>query len=155
MLSLWNAARSMNRSTSATGMKWRATSSMTPRHANRGWSSIRTAGSSTGEAGKDRRSVHGGSNCRSVCAPWKTASGDPPAMSMPSGAMLSAYEKGARASTRRVTPPNSGGSSPRSQPATPASDGPAVIVPPGGGVNTPARGVATETGRGITVMVRL
>ena len=40
-LSLWNAIRSMNRSTSATGMKWRATSSSTPRQANRGSSRTR------------------------------------------------------------------------------------------------------------------
>lgn len=59
----------MKRSTPATGMKCRATSSSTPRQANRGASSIRTAGTTGGPPPVPARSVAAGRSCRSVCAP--------------------------------------------------------------------------------------
>jgi hypothetical protein len=66
---LWSARRSTYFLTNSLGMKCRATSSIPPRHRNRGASSMRTAGivhAADGVAGASRN-TSGGSSWRIVC----------------------------------------------------------------------------------------
>src|SRR3954454_8164509 len=78
---------SMYRLTSWTEKKWRGTSSIAPRYANRGESAISTAGTVQGAEVE--------TSCRSVCAAQNAPAGEPAVIRMPRSVDLRVYASAA------------------------------------------------------------